>query len=635
MLTNIRNRLTGTLGIVILAVIAVTFVLVGPTMSFTGQAYYARVNGLDVDPNEIERLYQNQAVRVREQFGTITPDIEARLRADAQQQVITQKVLESYLADNRIVASPDAVREQIVNDPSFQEDGAFSRDLYRQVLAGPGLPPERYEQQVARDIALRQVSEGIGGTSFVTPAELRRFIELTFEQRTAAYAVFPLADWQADTDPDDSRIQQFYEDNAARYQTEASAALSFVELSVDDLAANVTVTDEILDNYFATVSENYRTDPERNPRHILITVDGETDDAAASALAASLTERALAGEDFASLAGEYSKDGGSASRGGDLGWVRPGQFVGPVDEAVFAMGVNDIRGPIKSDFGYHVVRLDGVREGGIPSLDDVRADVEADYRNIEAERLFEERADQMDDVLFDNPSLETLAGDLGLSVQVADPFTRATGARFLNDAAVFDAVFGDAAVRDATLSEPIEYQAGRRVVLRVDRFSPPATRPLDNVRDDIVATLKRDDALAARDATLATLLGTARAGGSFTDLVSEAGGTDPSDATMRRDELGTYPGDLVRAVFNAAAPADGVSSFGRATGDGDDAIVFALQSIAPGNPSDLSTAERDGLRQQLAQRLGFADISSLVLALRDDAKVSFGSLATVDPDAGL
>ncbi|MEO1037769.1 MAG: SurA N-terminal domain-containing protein [Pseudomonadota bacterium] len=635
MLTEIRNRFTNTVGLVIIGVIAVTFVLVGPTMSFTGQAYYARVNGISVQPAEVEQAYQRQAEDFRRQVGSIPPALDQRIRAQAQEQVITEKVMQSYLEENRIVAAKDSIVDAIRSNPTFQDGDRFSNELYRQTLAGVGMMPERYEQQIGQTLARGQLRDGISATSFVTPGELRRYIELTRERRQIMYAVFALDAWQSDDDPAAERIQTYFDENSDRFQTEATAELAYIELSVDELAASIDVSDSAISDYFDGISEDYRTDPERNPRHILITID-DGDEAAAETLAQSLTERALAGEDFAALATEFSKDGGSASQGGDLGWVRPGQFVPSVDEAVFAMAIDEIRGPIRSDFGYHVVRLDAIRDGGIPPLADVRAEVESDYRNAEAEQLFTDKNAQLGDELFDNPVLEDLAATLGVDVKVIDDFTRASGALFLNSPDVIASVFGDVPVRGAALSEPIEYQEGRVIVLRVNEFSPPATRPLADVREQIVATLKAGDAAAARATALGELLATSRNDATvFVDAAAELGGEVFEAVTLERNQVGAFPGDLVDTVFEQRAPEVNRTAFGRANGSGDDAIVFALQTVSPGDPATLGAAERDALRQQLAQRGGISDLAAFILALREEAKVTFGSLASVPGESDL
>ena len=633
MLTDIRNRAASPVGFVILGLIALTFVLVGPTMSFTGQAYYARVNGIDVLPSDIEQTYQQQAAAFRSRFGELVPAVDQRLRAEAQEQVITQKVMESYVTDNRIVAAPDSIRERITDDPSFQADGQFSRDLYRETLAGAGVAPERFERQIGDSIALTQFRDGIAATSFVTPAELRQYIELQRETRTASYAVFPLANWVPAEAPSDERIAGYYDENVERFQTEESAQLSYVELSVDAIANDIVVDDAALETYFADVVENYRTDPERNPRHILITID-DGDEAGAETLAQSLTARARAGEDFAALATEFSKDGGSAARGGDLGWVRPGQFVGSVDEAVFAMDVDEIRGPVRSEFGYHVLRLDGVRDGGLPALSDVRDDVVRDYRRSQAELAFNDKNALLGDAIFDDPTLEELATAVGLDVQTVDNFTRASTALFLNNPDVTEAVFGEVGVRGAALSEPIEFDPGRVAVLRVDEFSPPQAKPLAEVRDEIVATIQRDDAFIARDVALAGLRASA-ADGEFATLAAELGGELAESTAVRRDQPGGVPGDLAATLFEERAPADGAVTYGRANGAGDDAIVFALEAVEPGDPGSLGVAEREALRRQLAQQTGLGDFAALVLTLRDEASINFGSLARQASDADL
>ena len=150
--------------------------------------------------------------------------------------------------------------------------------------------------------------------------------------------------------------------------------------------------EQALIDYYDTVAANYQTEEQRRARHILVAAGSNRDDAAAEARANEVLERANAGEDFATLVTEYSDDGGTKAEGGDLGLALHEDFVGPFADTLFAMEVDEIAGPIKTRFGYHVIILDAIQVADVQPFAKVRADIEVDYRVQFAEDLYYDAA---------------------------------------------------------------------------------------------------------------------------------------------------------------------------------------------------------------------------------------------------
>lgn len=623
MLTRIRESFLGWKAVAVLVILAASFVFFGVNMSFSGAAYVARVNGADITPFDVQEFYQAQVSFYRQQVGEITPELDELLQRNSIEQMITNKVVETYLDDQGFVVSDETVQEAIRTNPTFAENGEFSYELYRSQLAQSGEAPASFERDTRDNLRFGQLRQALETTSFVTPAELRRFIEINYETRTALVGQLPLSTFLAEADPSDEAIAAFYTDNTESFKTPEAATVAYIELTPAAVAEAVTVDDTALQSYFQENAEAYETPPERNPRHILIPIDDDED--AALALATQLYERAAEGEDFAALATEYSKDGGSQSRGGDLGWVRVGQFVGAVDDAVFAMQQGEIRGPVKSEFGFHVIRLDGIREGGRAEFDDVRVDIERDYRAQQAVDQFERRSDELANALFDNPELASLAQSQNLEVKRIDEFTRSSAGVFLNDDAVLDAVFGENAVRGDDLSDTLQLSDQRLIVLQVSEYRESATRPQSDVRDQIIAELKRQQAEVAQTATANEIISSQGDAEQFEAAIVAAGGTYDGERSSRRQGSGLDQA-LVDALF-AVARDQSLPYSGSVTGGSDIRWVYHLRAIAQGNPADVPDAEKNQLRARLAQQSGAADLRDFVTALRDDATIKIGAAA--------
>lgn len=623
MLTRIRESFLGWKAVAVLVILAASFVFFGVNMSFSGAAYVARVNGSDITPFDVQEFYTAQVNFYRQQIGEITPELDELLQRNAIEQMITNKVVETYLDDKGFVISDDAVQEAIRTNPTFAENGEFSYEVYRSQLALSGEVPSSFERDTRDNLRFGQLRESLETTAFVTPAELRRFIEINYETRTALVGQLPLTAFLPEADPSDEAIATFYADNTESFKTPEAATVDYIELTPAAVAESVSVDDTALQSYFDENADAYTTPPERNPRHILIPIDDDED--AALELATQLYDRAAGGEDFAALATEYSKDGGSQTLGGDLGWVRVGQFVGAVDDAVFAMQQGEIRGPVKSEFGYHVIRLDGIREGGRALFDDVRADVERDYRAQQAVEQFERRSDALANALFDNPELSSLAESQNIEIKRIDEFTRSTAGVFLNDDAVLDAVFGENAIRGDALSDTLQLSDERLIVLQVVEYRESATRPQSDVRDQIVAELQRQQADVAQAEAAVQISASDGDAAQFEAAIVAAGGTYDGERSSRRQGSGLDQA-LVSALFTTSR-VQSLPFSGSVTGAGETRWVYRLSAIAQGNPADVPDAEKNQLRARLAQQTGAADLRDFVTALRDDATIKIGAAA--------
>ncbi len=232
-----------------------------------------------------------------------------------------------------------------------------------------------------------------------------------------AYALFDVAAFSADVTIDDAAIASRYENNQASYQTAETVDLEYIELALADIAATVELTEEDLRAAYEEERERFETTEERRASHILIEVaDGEED--AARATAESVAARVQGGEDFAAVAAEVSADAGTKTQGGDLGWIGRGMLVGPFEDALFAMQVGEISAPVRTEFGFHIIRLDELRAGEVQSFEAVREELAAETRTRQAEDEFYDRANELGEAAFDAYSeLATVASSMDLPIK--------------------------------------------------------------------------------------------------------------------------------------------------------------------------------------------------------------------------
>ena len=514
------------------------------------------------------------------------------------------------------------IARQIEALPELQVDGKFSRDRYAALLAAQGRSEAQFEQEFRRDIQVAQLRNGIAISSFATPGELGRRIALEGETRDIDYFTIAAAQFAADVAVSPGEVQAYYDANKADFITPETVSVQYVALKAADVAATVEVTDEALHQYYDQVAPERYTDAERRrARHILI--EAGSDDAAAKQKADEVMAKAKAGEDFGKLAGEYSNDPGSKARGGELGWATRQSFVQPFADALFAMQVGEISGPVKTQFGYHVIQLEEVQPARQRSFDEVRAELEADYRSEQAQSLFYERSQQLADDAFASLSeLESVAQKHGLKLLTLDGFTRQGSGPFAGNRKVIDAVFSDEVLQQRQNSPAVNVTDDEVAVFRVTDYKPAASRPLEEVRTEIEATLRDQASRKAAEAAALADASRINSGTAFAVVADEANAV-PNGATTVNRTTEDIPAALRKAVFTAGRPAPGKATGGTAVLSNGDVAVFVVNAVragtAPAGPD--AAIELAQVMEKTAGMAARADFTSYVKQLDRTAKI--------------
>ena len=623
MLQAIHDRLKGIFAMIIIGVIGVVFVFWGVEFVSVGGFTATRgveVNGEDIGGEDVRRAFLDELSRFQAAVGGA--EVPEEVRKALEQQVVDDAVrtelIRQRTAEMRYIATDADVARSLQEIPAFQVDGKFSRDAYLAALLSVNLDPARFESDQRRQLAARQLDRGLFVSSFVLPGELERRAALRGERRELAWLVLPATSFTAGIEPDEAALTAFYERNRAQYLTEESADLQFVELDINEVAAGVGATEEDLVAFYEDHIERFSSVEQRRARHILIASSG--DDAADEARARAAYERAAGGEDFAALAKELSADTGSAAQGGDLGWAERSFFVAAFADAVWSMQAGEIRGPVRSEFGWHVIRLDEVRPGAVKPLEEVRAELEADFRREQSERLFSDLQDQLDTEAFEAAGdLARVAEALALPVETLPGFTRSAGGPLGGVPAVAEAVFQPAVLRGEQLAT-VELVPGRVVTIKVTAHQPPRERPFEEVREQVRAALVLEQARERAKARAAELVVELDAGAQWATVTGGAAGE--AGASLREVGRGdpAVPAEIAAAAFRApaSAPLPAHGSVELASGD---AAVWTVARVRPGTEFMADPTQRALVQQESREFASFQDATVYLNQLRATAKV--------------
>ena len=621
MLQRIRDRITGKLALFMLALIALPFVFfgIGTNYNFIGAGYAAKVNGDDVSVVAFENAYRNQLLAVAEQGGEIPSELRSIVRDGVLDSLIRDLLVEQYIRGAEYAVPDRLITESIQREATWQVDGEFSRDVYYQWLDQRALTPSEFEASQRDFLAQNQLQRGVAASAFVTPSEYRRYLNLYGEERQASVAEIDLAALTEAVEIDDATAQAYYDERPDDFQSSETVDISYLELNREELAAAVTFTEEELEQFYQDSSSDYLQDEQRQARHILIPFGD--DEAAAEQEASALNARAQAGEPFEDLARQYSKDGGTAQSGGDLGMLLRTQLPAELGDAIFAMEEGDIQGPVRSTFGFHVIRLDDIRTGGALPLAEVRGELTAALRSEKAAAEYARLERALSDALFDAADIAALGETVGLTPRTAAGYTRSGGEPFGANQTALDEIFDSRVLEDGELSNILELDANRTVVVSVDQYHPAARRPFEDVKEGIVATLKSQRALELANERGEALQAALSDGTNFDEAAAEIEGMTTRTLAVSRQDGGVQDARLRAAVFQEKKPVPGQPRIGTVLTEDNKFAVYAVHSYAPGRPEAIPLAQRDEMKLRLGFQSGSQDLAGMVLDLQSKAEI--------------
>lgn len=633
MLQKLREKTTGWIAVLIVGALVVPFAFFGVNNYFTPDVvtYAAKVGEVDISPDDFRNRFENYRQEQRQALGD-RYDPRALEDPTVRREVLERMIDEELLIQAAEVAgftvTAGQLRDTIASIPAFQVDGRFDQTQYQLLLAAQAMSPRQFERRLQRDLKLRALPSGVIATALITDAELNDFIRLADQTRDIVYLAIdpPLTDEKV---IDDEAVEQWYQRNQDRYLSPETVSIEYVELDASMVQVASTVDEDSLRQRYEDQRERYVEPEQRSASHILIVVPADADaaaDATSQARARELAERIGAGEDFAQIARERSDDIGSRINGGELGWIERGLLDSRFEDALFALEPGQISEPVRTDDGWHLIRLDELREGVVKPFEQVRDELARQYLEGERERAYSELSGRLVDLSYRDPtSLATTAETLGLEVKTVGPFTRDGGEGVAALPEVISAAFSSQLVNEGLTSDPIDLGANHMLLLRVLEHQPSRPRPLDEVRAQIEQEI-RDQRLAEAARESADALLARVQGGQSLESLSEVAGSEPQAVAGLRRFVGTPDRAIVDRAFSLPVPAEdadkeGSISVGLAElGPGRFALVQVM-AVTDGDAEAMDPTTRNAIRSQLASARGDMELRAYLDALRTRIQV--------------
>jgi peptidyl-prolyl cis-trans isomerase D len=622
MLQNIRDNSQGWIAKTIIGIIVALLALTGVDALFTSTSNSqnaAEVNGDKISSVELSQAVEMQRRQLLQQLGR---DFDASqldeklLRDSALNGLIERTLLLGSAKDAKFAFSQQALDQVILNTPEFLVEGKFSAERFDQVIRQLGYSRMQFRQMLEQEMLIGQLRAGIGNSGFVTDAQVQAFAAL--EKQTRDFSSLTItADAKAVQLSDDD-IKAYYDAQASQFMSPEQLVLEYVELSKDSFFDQVKVTDEALQNAYQ--SEIASLSEQRRAAHILIEVNDKVNDEQAKAKLLDVQKRLEQGEDFAKLAKEFSADAGSAAEGGDLGFASRGVYDPAFEDALYALDKNAVSAPVRSEFGWHLIKLLDVQAPEVPTLASLKDKLERDLKTREVEQRFVDVSKNLEDSAFEASDLSQPAQELGLKVQTSEPFGRQGGTSGITaNRQVIQAAFTPEVLEDGSNSGVIELDPNTVAVVRVKEHNKPEQLKLEQVADSIRAQLTKVRASEAAKAQGEAQLAALREGKTPVEQAKAEQTWKVVEAATRSQE-GVEP-VVLQALFRMAKPeaANKPTYSGISLANGDYVLV-RLNGVSQPEQS-LSDEDKAMYARFLASRAGQQDFAAFRKQLQEGAKI--------------
>ena len=621
MLQNIRDNSQGWIAKTIIGIIVALMAFTGIEAIFQASGNnkqdVAKVNGEEITQTELSQAVDMQRRQLMQQLGK---DFDASLldekllREAALKGLIDRKLLLQGAADSKFGFSEAALDQVILQTPEFQVDGKFSAERFDQVIRQLGYSRMQFRQMLTQEMLIGQVRAGIAGSGFVTDAEVLAFARL--EKQTRDFATVNIKANPAAVKITDEEVKAYYDQHAKEFMTPDQVVIDYLELKKSSFFDQVTVKDDELQAAYQKETANLAE--QRRAAHILIEVNDKVTDAQATAKIEEIQARLAKGEKFEALAKEFSQDPGSASNGGDLGFAGPGVYDPDFETALYALNKDQVSAPVRSTFGWHLIKLLGVEAPQVPTFASLKDKLTKELKTQQVEQRYVEATKQLEDAAFEASDLAQPASDLKLTVRTSAPFGREGGEGVAANRAVVTAAFSPEVLDEGANSSAIELDPETIIVLRAKEHLKPAQLPLESVAAAIRTQMTKERASAAAKAHADELIASLRDGKTPLNQPVDGQAWKVTEAATRNQEA--IEPAVLQALFRMPKPAaKDKPTFTTVTLADGSLVIVRLNGVnEAAAPTDEEKAQ---IRRFLASRVGQQDFAAYRKQLEEKADI--------------
>jgi len=610
MLGAIRKKSKGWVAYLIVGVIAVPFALFGIQQYVGGSAnsVIATVDGEDITVNTFYQEFNTQQRNLQQQLGSsYSAEIDYALRQSIIDSLINEKLLENFTNSMKLVTLDEEVRSLIQSNPVFQVNGVFSEDRYLQILRLNNFTPVAYELEQSKSMSLDQIKRNLNNSAFLSTVQIEQLNDLSSQQREVSFLVINTEKYQEQIVIDQNQISEYFDNNQSNFIEDRKIQVDFVELSLDNIDQQIDPDNETLQNLYIENEELFTNSEQRRAQHILL-----EDANNASAILKEIRE----GGDFSELARIHSKDITTSDEGGDLGLFERELMVPEFDKAVFDMNVGDISDVVKTDYGYHIIKLNEIRPTTLQSFEEVEGKLLALHKKNVNQKALYELQQELGNLAYEE-SIDVVSDQLDLKLQTSDFFSEFSTEY---EEAFVSTAFSDIVLNDGENSDVIELSKDRFIVMSLADQQPERQKVLVEVEDQIIDILRNLGAKRLIDDLAQTISSSLTSGDDVKVKALMA------ENNLEWNEVGwitrnsQLPFNLTGEVYKLSKPNNGEHTYYSHNADANTTIVIDLKAVKL-SQEDLDNEIVDFYLSEENNEL----FLSLLKKLRDSAEIKIFS----------
>ena len=569
MLGAIRKKSKGWVAYLIVGLITVPFALFG-IQSYLGgssNSVIAIVDGEDITVNTYYQEFNTQQRNLQQQLGaSYSAEIDYALRQTVIETLINEKLLENFTNSMKLVTLDEEVFSFILSNPVFQLDGVFSEDRYLQILRLNNFTPLTYELEQLKSMSLDQIKRNLNNSAFLSTVQIEQLNDLSSQQREVSFVVLNTEKYKDQIVVNQEQISEYFDNNKSNFIEGRKVQVDFVELSFDNIEQQIEPDNETLQKLYIENEALYTNPEQRRAQHILLE---EVSNASA------ILKEIRQGGDFSELARIHSKDITSSEEGGDLGLFERELMVPEFDAAVFGMNVGDISDVVKTDYGYHIIKLNEIQPSTLQTFEEVEEQLLALHKKNVNQNALYELQEELSNLAYEE-SIDVVSNQLDLELQTSDFFSELSTEY---EEVFVSTAFSDIVLNDGENSDVIELSKDRFVVMNLVNQQPERQKILDEVENQIVDILRNLGAKQLIDELAQTISSSLTSGddAQVKALMAENDLEWNEVGWIARDSQ--LPFDATSKVYKLSKPNTGEHTYHSQSADANTTLVIDLKAV--------------------------------------------------------
>jgi len=556
MLQNIRDNAQGTVAKIIVGLIVFTFALFGVDSiigSLGGKPKVAVVNGVDITQKQFNSEFERTRRQIINQMG---PNADASqinenlLKKTVLQRMISQSLLKQAATKQGFYVSDAFADQLIISTPQFQLNGRFDNNRFLSLVNRLGMTTNQLREDIVNNVIISQVKNGIISSEFAFKNEAKKLISLDRQTRSIGLIRFTRNKFMPKVKISNTAVSQYWQAHQANYTAPDEVNVSYILLDKTALEKSINVDKDKLDKLYQQEVNNFTAKESRQAAHILIKVSDKVSKKEALKEIDNIQAKLKAGASFASMAKKYSQDLGSASSGGDLGYIGKNMLGKKFEATLYSLKKGQVSQPVLTKYGYHLIKLLNIRRNSVPSLAEASPLLERSYRESQAEKRYVDMSEKLSNISYTTANLKGPSEELKLPIQKAlNVLKKGEEREIFKNRQVQKALFSNALRSGDGNSDLINLSRNKSIVLHVDKFIPARPLTLKESKAKILTKLKGADA---------TRLAVS-AGDKVLQLYSVSGNANKGKASttiswaikkdLKRNQTGMSP-DLIGKIFS-------------------------------------------------------------------------------------